>query len=110
MKRRDKQFSKEEEKLLQEFYKKLGPVDRVYILYPFVKEKPPPKPPPPIRIRIRNFYADMRQKPAFLVLAAIWKGLYLIIALQLLLLLPLMINKCSVRPPLYSISTDCPEP
>ncbi len=101
MNRRERHLSKEEERLLREYYQRLGPVDRIYVLHPFVKEKPPPKP-PPIRTRIRKFYADIRQKPAFLVCAAIWKGLYLILTLQLLLLLlPLMINKCSVRPPLY---------
>ncbi len=100
MNRRDRCLSKEEKKLLQEFYQKLGPVDRVYVLYPFVKEKPKPLP-LPIRTRIRNFFAGIRQNPVFVFCANIERGIYFILALQLLLLLPVMINKCSARPPLY---------
>ena len=97
MKRRDRYLSKEEERLLREYYQRLGPVDRVYVLHPFVKEKPPPKPLPPIRTRIRKFYADIRQKPAFLVFAAIGKGLYPLLVMHLaafIWLLPLMIGHC----------------
>jgi hypothetical protein len=100
MKRRDSYLSKEEERLLQEYYQRLGPVDRIYVLHPFVKEKPKPLP-LPIRTRIRNFFVGIRQNRVFGFFAAIGRGIYLILALQLLLLLPVMINKCSVRPPLY---------
>ncbi len=95
----------EEEKLFREYCRKLGPVDRVYILHTgknkltFAKEKPPKK--LPIRGRIRNFFAEIRQKPVFVFFSAIGKGIYFILALQLLLLLPVVINKCSVRPPLH---------
>jgi len=96
----------EEEKLFREYCRQLGPVDRVYILHTgknkltCAKDKPPPLP-LPIKTRIRNYFVGIRQNPVFVFFSAIGKGIYFILALQLLLLLPVVINKCSVRPPLY---------
>jgi len=106
MRHRNRLTPAEEARLFREYCRQLGPVDRVYILHTgknkltFAKEKPPQKP-LPIRMRIRNFFIGIQKNPVFVFCSAIGKGIYFILALQLLLLLPVIINNCSVRPPLY---------
>jgi hypothetical protein len=69
-------------------------VNKIYVLHPY-KRKPRKK--EKLSKRLRDFYADIKRKPAFLILYAIGKMLFPLLMLHLaafIMLLPLMVGKC----------------
>ena len=69
-------------------------VDKIYVLHPY-KRRPRKK--EKLSKRFKDFYADIKRKPAFLVLYAIGKMLFPLLMFHLaafIWLLPLMIGQC----------------
>ncbi len=69
-------------------------VDKIYVLRPY-KRKPRKK--EKLSKRLKDFYADIKRKPAFLVLCGIGKMLFPLLMFHLaafVMLLPLMVGKC----------------
>lgn len=69
-------------------------VNKIYVLHPY-KRKPRKK--EKLSKRLKDFYADIQRKPAFLVLYAIGKMLFPLLMFHLaafIWLLPLMVGKC----------------